>query len=114
MNRVPLSVIVGSGAALGATARFLITSQVSLIDAPSTIVLINIVGATLMGYFRPRPFWGTGFLGGFTSFSAFALYLATPQLNGFSAAGVFLATVFGCIAGWLLGNALTRRRPLVP
>lgn len=114
MDRVPLSVVVGSGAALGAAARFLITSQVSLIDAPATIVLINIVGTALMGYLRPRPFWGTGFLGGFTSFSAFALYLATPQLSGFSAASAFLVTVFGCIAGWLLGNALTQRKALTP
>lgn len=114
MDRVLRSVVVGSGAALGAAARFLITSQVSLIDAPSVTVLINIVGATLMGYFRPRPFWGTGFLGGFTSFSAFALYLAMPQLSGVSAVAIFLATVFGCIAGWLLGNALMQRKALTP
>ncbi|AEQ07222.1 fluoride efflux transporter family protein [Corynebacterium pseudotuberculosis] len=114
MDRVPLSVVVGSGAALGAAARFLITSQVSLIDAPSTIMLINIVGATLMGYFRPSPFWGTGFLGGFTSFSAFALYLAAPQLSWFSATILFLSTVFGCVAGWILGNALAHRKTTAP
>ncbi|MEJ5928715.1 fluoride efflux transporter family protein [Corynebacterium sp. H128] len=93
---------VGCGAALGAVARYLL----ALLLGPSVwvIVTINIIGCYLMGRTRPGLFWGTGFLGGFTTFSAFELSLfAEDRLI------VLALTVLGCLGAWQLGNAAYRR-----
>lgn len=58
--------LVGSGAALGAVARFLLSA---LLPGFASLLAINILGSALMGCFKPAPFWGTGVLGGFTSLS---------------------------------------------
>ncbi|WP_374064605.1 fluoride efflux transporter family protein [Corynebacterium belfantii] len=88
-------VLVGLGAGLGAISRY----QLSLlIDAPLALLGINLLGSFLMGWLRPNVFWRTGFLGGFTSFSAFALLM-------FDGAYLYAAvTVIGCVAAWLLGD----------
>ena len=71
------------------------------------LLIINIFGSALMGYFKPQPFWGTGVLGGFTSFATFA-YLtsgASPAI----AAGYVVVTVLGCVGAYLIGDKVTPR-----
>ncbi|AEX72742.1 MULTISPECIES: fluoride efflux transporter family protein [Mycobacteriales] len=88
-------VLVGLGAGLGAISRYQLSM---LIDAPLALLGINLLGSFLMGWLRPTPLWGTGFLGGFTSFSAFALLM-------YDGAYLYAAvTVIGCVAAWLLGD----------
>ncbi|ARB87973.1 fluoride efflux transporter family protein [Corynebacterium diphtheriae] len=88
-------VLVGLGAGLGAISRYQLSM---LIDAPLALLGINLLGSFLMGWLRPNLLWGTGFLGGFTSFSAFALLM-------FDGAYLYAAvTVIGCVAAWLLGD----------
>lgn len=72
------------------------------------ILAVNILGSFLMGALRPGKFWGTGVLGGFTSFSTFAVLTAD---NSIGTATVYVAvTVAGCVGALLLGDWLARRR----
>jgi len=67
---------VAFGGAVGAALRFL---AVSLIGTPGATLIVNVVGSFLIGAayvaLSPRlsPLLVTGVLGGFTTFSAFAL-----------------------------------------
>ncbi|MBC3186938.1 fluoride efflux transporter family protein [Corynebacterium sp. zg-331] len=98
------ALVVGCGAALGATARLACTFLAG--DTPPMVLLltINIAGCLLLGAWDPGPFLGKGMLGGYTSFSAFALMVVRePPV----AAGAYLAaTVLGCVGAWLLTNTL--------
>lgn len=84
--------VVGLGAAIGASARFLLP------DNPLTLLLINTSGALATGLFQPGLFWGMGILGGFTSLSAF---IAAPQSLPYAA-----ATITVTIGGWLLADRI--------
>ncbi|WP_257160579.1 fluoride efflux transporter family protein [Corynebacterium cystitidis] len=92
--------LVGVGAALGALARFGLSSALN--DDIPTVLLINIVGCFLMGLCNPGKFWGTGFLGGFTTFSAFALTTATSSAS--IALGLAVVTLLACVGAWLAGD----------
>ena len=95
---------VGCGAGLGAVARYLLSTALG--GGPWILLLINVVGSGAMGYARPGLFWGTGVLGGFTSFAAFAL--VTSEMSPAQAGLYVAATLVGCVGAWHLGNA---RRP---
>lgn len=97
---------MGAGAALGALARFGVSSMLND-DIPTTLA-INIFGCFLMGLLAPGVFWGTGFLGGFTTFSAFALATATSSAS--EAAVLVVVTLCSCVGAWLAGDWLRRRR----
>ncbi|GAF51246.1 CrcB protein homolog [Rhodococcus wratislaviensis NBRC 100605] len=70
--------VVALGGALGASARFLLAE---LWPGIWTVLLINVVGSLLLGYLAEtvgpdrlwRLFLGVGVLGGFTTFSTFAV-----------------------------------------
>lgn len=98
--------LVGLGAALGAVARWSLTEALG-VDIAATL-LINLVGCFVMGWLRPSAFWGTGFLGGFTTMAAFALQ--TSQLPATWALAYATATVIGCVLAVMAGRQLTRRR----
>ncbi|ERS58196.1 hypothetical protein HMPREF1257_00019 [Corynebacterium sp. KPL1814] len=102
MYPMPHSLIVGSGAALGAGARYLLT--IALGGGMLPLLILNIVGSALMGYTRPGPFWGTGFLGGFTSFASFAFFTAESHWS--IALAYAAATLVGCTAAYLAGDKL--------
>lgn len=99
-------VAVGVGAAVGACARLALTLMLGAGLWP--ILMINVLGAFLMGRFRPGPLLGTGFLGGFTTFSAFAVLLIHVPLPH---ATVYLTvTVVGCVAAWWVGDRWADKR----
>ncbi|MBK5305203.1 MAG: CrcB family protein [Frankiaceae bacterium] len=112
---LPLLLVVAVGGVLGSLARYGIGVAMphGRADLPLATLLVNVLGCLLLGVLvaaRPhamwmRPFLGTGVLGGFTTFSAFALetdrllerapvvavvYVALSLAVGLSAAGVGL------------------------
>ncbi|AHI23514.1 fluoride efflux transporter family protein [Corynebacterium vitaeruminis] len=97
---------VGLGAACGALARYGVTAALggSALGLLGVLLLINALGSFLMGRFRPPAVFGTGFLGGFTSFSAFALALTGAAF--LPAAGYAVLTVVACVGCWWLGDSL--------
>jgi fluoride exporter len=80
---LPLLAVVAAGGALGSLARYAVAEVLphGRASVPVGTLLVNIVGCLLLGLLvgaQPdarwlRPFLGTGVLGGFTTFSAFAL-----------------------------------------
>lgn len=110
------------GGTFGVLARALLVTP---IDDPALVpwvtLAINAAGSLLLGIVvgalhdrRPhlRAFLGTGVLGGFTTYSAFAvqtaLWVATPMLALGLAAASVIAGVGGAIAGLLIGRRLAR------
>lgn len=105
MNDIRLGLSVGAGAALGAGLRVLLTMVFG--EGYWPLLFINVLGAFLMGWLRPGAFWGTGVLGGFTSFSAFAVLLVDAPAA--TTGGYLVATAGGCVGAWLLGDRWERR-----
>lgn len=106
--------LVGAGSAAGAVSR---VAAGSLADAqgPASTLAVNIAGCFLFGLLAPVfssaprlarwwPLVGPGFLGGFTTFSAFIVLV--DGLSPAGAAVLVAATVVGCpVAAWLGGLA---------
>ena len=117
--------VVSLGGALGALARWALETAA---PAPPggfgwTTFAINVAGGLLMGVLvvivtevrdaHPlvRPFLGVGVLGGFTTFSSYAVE-AQQLLTGrhLATAGAYLAgTVLAVLAAVIVGMATTRR-----
>lgn len=89
---------VGCGTGIGAVARFAFAQLLGAGAWP--IVLVNVIGCFLMGRLRPGLFWGTGVLGGFTTFSAFELSRQPLPMA---------VTIVGCLLAWQFGNRLAER-----
>ncbi|MFF8770144.1 fluoride efflux transporter CrcB [Kitasatospora sp. NPDC015120] len=121
----PAVAVVAVGGALGATARYgaglLWTTGPSAF--PWTTLLVNVVGCAVIGVFlvvvtegRPahpllRPFFGTGVLGGFTTFSTYAVdarRLLEEGRPGPAVAYLGLTLVAALAAVWAAA-AVTRR-----
>lgn len=131
---IPLSdlALVGAGGSLGTLSRYWISSLFPIPDGiPIGILLVNVVGSFLLGAIisflalrgtrdfreqRFRLFIATGFMGGFTTYSAFAddmarlindgkfglsvmLVLGTLMLSG-------IASWLGILVGRLLSKAV--------
>ena len=115
---------VALGGALGALSRFGIGQWMA--DSgyahlhPATFV-VNVIGALLIGILfvgaerftlsePARLGLSVGFLGAFTTFSAFSLQLLTDIQDGQVLRAVFYAsaTVFICLISCLVGMELTR------
>ena len=111
------------GGALGVLARAALLSPIDDAElVPWATLVVNVAGSLLLGIVvgaigdrRPhaRAFLGTGLLGGFTTYSAFAvetaLWLTTPWLAAGLAAASVIAGVIGAIAGLITGRWLSRR-----
>lgn len=108
------------GGALGTGLRWFLGELLSgWFTAPWTIVGVNVAGAFLLGLFMSRrlapvatAFFATGFLGGFTTYSAFAGYvdLALQQGDVLTAGGQLVATVGFGFAAALCGLRLGREK----
>lgn len=120
-----LLLLAGLGGALGSAARYGIGVLIVRLTGPGypwSTLLVNIVGCAAMGLFvtwlglrsphshELRVFVATGVLGGFTTFSAFALDFAGLMDRGEStAAWLYLAASVGLsILGLYAGLALAR------
>jgi CrcB protein len=117
--------VISLGGAAGAAVRYLLGLAVPQQAGgfPATTFAINVVGSALIGILmvlvtdvwtqRPliRPFLGTGFLGGFTTFSTFAVEIENLVTTGHPVpALVYLAAtpVSAVLAVWATASA-TRR-----
>jgi len=130
-SRVILLVVLALGGAIGAGARYAagLAWPTPSGAFPWTTVVINVVGCALMGalmvltherFATPpwlRPFLGTGVLGGFTTFSTYAVDVDRLGRSDSvpTAAATFVLTlvlaVFAVWAGATATRSLTRRRP---
>ena len=116
-------ILVICGGAVGVAARAALTLPFSAgahpLLLPALTLVINLMGALLLGVVvgalddrhpRWRSFLGTGVMGGFTTYSAFAVHVVT---TGSSAplVGLLLAavTIFGGTLAGAVGLALGRR-----
>jgi CrcB protein len=119
---VPAWVFVALGSALGGVARYGVASVFPLLPGrwPIATMLVNLAGSLLIGVLSValgvrgggpdtvRLFWLTGVLGGFTTYSAFALETTVLVGSGahLRASGYVLVTVLGCLAAALAGRAI--------
>lgn len=108
---------VAVGGALGSLARYGVWRMWPSVPGgfPVPTVTVNLLGSFAIGLLyiwislragggdAVRLFWITGVLGGFTTYSAFAL---ESTLLGFSATGIayLLVTIVGCFAACWLGR----------
>jgi fluoride exporter len=120
----PAIAAVSAGGALGALARWGIGLAWPAPHGtfPTATLVINVVGCLLMGVLvvhvaevreaHPlvRPFLGVGVLGGFTTFSTFAVDTQQLLLTGHLgvAFGYLFATVLGSVGAAALGLTLAR------
>lgn len=120
----PLWMWVAAGSAVGGVARFGVARLWPWVPGawPLATMGVNLVGSLLIGGLSvlfaarlqgasleaARAFWMTGVLGGFTTYSAFALEAVVLAGEGALARSVLyvLVTVAGCIAAALVGRAL--------
>lgn len=128
-NRVPADVVaaVALGGALGAAARYgmAVTWPSPTGRLPWATLAVNLIGCALLGglmraialritpHRLVRPFLGTGVLGGFTTFSTYALETQTLLAAGqpILALGYALGTLAGALVavtlgGWVIGRVL--------
>ncbi len=118
--------LIGVGGALGAMARYLAVVGVGAIMGSSAFpwgtLLVNVVGSLAIGFLVgalshdhalhniARPLLIVGFLGAFTTFSAFSMDTLTLVESGrpAQAAAYVMGSVSTCIAaawlGWLAGE----------
>ncbi|MFJ4874449.1 CrcB family protein [Streptomyces sp. NPDC088745] len=115
---------VSLGGALGAGARYavLLVWPVPAAGFPWAVFGINVLGSGLIGVLMARaeegglpplvrPFLGVGVLGGFTSFSTYAMDLGGLLEHGelLTAAAYALGTLAGALGAVAAAAALTRR-----
>lgn len=121
-----IAIVVGG--ALGALSRFWATNLANLLfgtDFPYGILIVNIAGSFAIGIVfillversLLSTFWGAGlmvgFLGAFTTFSAFSLQaLGLLESGRFLAAAIYIAgSVIICILAAALGMLIARLIP---
>jgi CrcB protein len=114
---IALLLQVGLGGAIGAALRYVIGVAVVF---PYATVIVNVLGSFLMGvawiYLANRgmdrwmPMVLTGFLGGFTTFSAFSLdtFRLIDEERLFAAGGYVLGSVFLSVVALFLGVWMMR------
>jgi CrcB protein len=108
------ALLVALGAAVGAPLRYALAHT---LDArwPAGTFLVNTVGSALIGLFAALSLGGdawallaTGFCGGLTSCSAFAVQAVErgPRLGAAYAVATVLVALGACAAGYAVGRAI--------
>lgn len=121
----PVVAAVAAGGALGATARYAasLAWPASPDGFPWTVLGVNVLGCALMGVLMVavteirtvhplvRPFLGTGVLGGFTTFSTYAVDVQRLVEAGRPGTGLayLAATLVPALLAVWLATAATRR-----
>ncbi|WP_406256405.1 fluoride efflux transporter CrcB [Streptomyces nigra] len=123
--QVPVVAVVALGGALGATARY--SASLRWPAAPGAFpwatFWVNVSGCAVIGAFMVllterwaahrlvRPFFGTGVLGGFTTFSTYAVDIRTLVDDGHprTALAYLAATLVAALTAVWLASAVTRR-----
>ena len=123
MNNV---ILVAIGGALGASSRYLSGRAIMHLLGPGFpwgTLFVNVFGGLLMGLLvglmafkisggeNLRLFMAVGFLGGFTTFSAFSLEMIKMiETKAFAQAGMYLgASVLFSLAAVMLGLMIARK-----
>lgn len=103
---------VALGAGCGAVARFIVLIWINP-TTPETLALaltfaVNLSACFAMGLFQPGPFWGVGFLGGFSTLSAVSLTAVadSPAWAGF----IIVLSLTTATLAWMAGDATRERR----
>jgi CrcB protein len=118
---LPVLGVIAIGGGLGSLLRYALAQAVhpSANGFPVATLITNLVGSLLLGalivavteIWRPhhllRPFVGTGLLGGFTTFSTFAVEARGAGAG--VAASYIASSVLGGILAAMLGMAVVRR-----
>lgn len=101
--------LVGLGAAFGASARYLVFLGAPAAGADIHVLttVINGLACFAMGRWAPGKFWGTGVLGGFSTLSAVSV--AAAQSTPAAAAGALALSLAVCLASWFAGDAVHTR-----
>jgi fluoride exporter len=115
---------IAVGGVIGAETRYALSLAVKHPTGawPWSTLLINVAGCLLIGVLmsalaraaRPprlaRPFLGTGILGGFTTFSTYAVDVRAMAAHGHPALalGYAGATIASCLLAVVVGNLATR------
>jgi CrcB protein len=124
---------VAVGGAVGTATRFMITDAVApSVSAPAITFVINVAGSLLLGVLlealalrgpdrglrrRLRLLLGTGFLGGFTTYSTLAVDVATFLSDGHAGTGIgygigsIVAGVSAAAVGVWIAATARRHRP---
>ena len=122
-----LLLAVGVGGAAGTAARMAVAAAIPSAELPLATLLVNLAGAFALGALLAalprrgsdtgsrrtiRLLLGTGFLGGFTTYSQLALDTVTLLANGAAVtAGIYLALTLALgIGAAAVGAASTMRR----
>ena len=123
---MPLLLQVALGGAIGASLRYLVTSNMTRalgLGFPYGTLTVNILGSFIMGAFaswvalrgtgswqHAAPFLMTGILGGFTTFSAFSLEtILLIERGEMRLAGLYVAaSVVLSVGALFAGLSLTR------
>ncbi|GAA6526330.1 fluoride efflux transporter CrcB [Intrasporangium sp. DVR] len=129
-DRLDVLAVIALGGALGAAARYG-TGQLwptTPGGLPWATLVVNVAGSFLLGLLMVyvtdvwpprryvRPFLGVGVLGGFTTFSAYALDARALLADGRATAalayvaGTLALALAAVVAGALVGRVLTRAR----
>ncbi|MGW0995965.1 fluoride efflux transporter CrcB [Streptomyces sp. NPDC002523] len=123
-TQAPVVAVVAAGGALGATARYALTLAwpTTLGHFPWATFWTNVVGCAVIGVFMVlitevypahrlvRPFFGTGVLGGFTTFSTYAVDIRRLVDAGQARTGLvyLVATLLCALAAVWLASAAAR------
>ncbi|MEU6537419.1 CrcB family protein [Streptomyces sp. NPDC047000] len=123
--QVPVVAVVALGGAIGATARYAagLGWPVRPGAFPWTTLGVNAAGCAVIGVFMVlitdvwaahrlvRPFFGTGVLGGFTTFSTYTVDIQKLVDSGHARTGLayLAATLFAAMAAVWLAVTATRR-----
>ncbi|WP_405884893.1 fluoride efflux transporter CrcB [Streptomyces sp. NBC_01136] len=124
-GQAPVVAMVALGGAVGATARYGASRlwPVETGGFPWTTFWVNVLGCAVIGVFMVvitdvwaahrlvRPFFGTGVLGGFTTFSTYAVDIQKLVDSGHPGAGLayLAATLCAALAAVWLAVTATRR-----